>query len=259
MAFHAFLDAFTASLFEPRSWLVVAIVLVAGLVRGFSGFGGAQIFIPLVSAVLGPKTAVPLFYLCDMFTSSPYGLRFIRECRWREIAPLVAGSLLMLPIGAWLLRSFNPLALRWAIDILVLAIVALLVSGWRYSRKPRPRTSFAVGIGAGFTGGATGLSGPLVIAYWLGSRADAFTARLNIMVFYSINSLYTDVIYFFEGLFTMQTVVRALLIGPAYAFGLWSGIQLFRRSSDRHYRRIAFTLIALAAVLGMPVFDRWMH
>lgn len=259
MHHHTIFADLATALAQPRSWFVVMVAIGAGMVRGFSGFGGAQIFIPLASAALEPKAAVPLFYMCDMFTASPYGLRFLRECRWSEIAPLIAGSWLVLPLGALLLRSFDPVAMRWAIDVLVFLIVILLVSGWRYRRRPTPPISFLCGAGAGLTGGATGLSGPLVIAYWLGSGADAVTSRMNIMVFYSMNSLYTDVIYFFEGLFTRATFIHAIFVGPAYGLGLWSGVRLFRGASDKHYRSVAFVLIIAAAAFGSPLFDHWLR
>lgn len=253
------MSVFRPSLADPRLWFVAGLALVAGAVRGFSGFGGGQILIPLASAALGPKAAVPLFYLCDLFTASLYGLRYLRQCRWREIAPMILGSWLLLPFGAWALRSIDPIVLRWATDILVLGTLALLISGWRYRGRPAPPLSFGVGAVAGFMGGATGISAPLVIAYWLGSKVEAGVVRSNIMVFYSLNSFYTNTIYLIQGLFVWQTAARAIVVGPMYALGLWGGARLFHGASDRFYRGVAFTIIALAALLGMPIFDRWLH
>ena len=40
--------------------ILVITALVAGCARGFSGFGGALIFVPVASSVVGPKLAVRL-------------------------------------------------------------------------------------------------------------------------------------------------------------------------------------------------------
>ena len=42
---------FTALLEDPRFYAVLGVTLLCGVVRGFSGFGGALIYIPLVSAI----------------------------------------------------------------------------------------------------------------------------------------------------------------------------------------------------------------
>ena len=43
---------------EPRLWFVVAVSLVGGVVRGYSGFGGALIVVPLAAMAMGPTMAV---------------------------------------------------------------------------------------------------------------------------------------------------------------------------------------------------------
>src|SRR5690349_18118667 len=40
--------------------------LVAGCARGFSGFGGALIFVPIATSVVEPRLAVPLLLIVDL-------------------------------------------------------------------------------------------------------------------------------------------------------------------------------------------------
>lgn len=249
------LAAISAGLHDPRLWIVAAIALGGGVIRGFSGFGGALIFIPLVAAVLGPRMAVPLFYMSDMFTASPWGLRNVRRCDWRAMAPILAGTMLLLPFGALILASVDPLKLRWITAALVLLMLVLLATGWRYPTAPTAPVSFAVGSTAGLMGGATGITGPLVIAYWLGSPANAALVRVNIIVFYAISSLFTDVIYFWRGLFTWEVVGFAIVSAPLYALGLTVGARLFNRTSEKSYRRAALGLIAASSFISLPLFD----
>ncbi|HEY9215782.1 MAG TPA: sulfite exporter TauE/SafE family protein, partial [Ancylobacter sp.] len=49
----------------------VATALIAGVTRGFSGFGGALIFIPLVSAAFGPRVAAPSLLVIDTVLTLP--------------------------------------------------------------------------------------------------------------------------------------------------------------------------------------------
>lgn len=243
----------------PQTWFVAAVVLVSGVVRGFSGFGGALIFIPLTASILGPKKAVAIFYLFDLVSATPYGYTYFPKANWREVAPMYVGAFLMLPVGVWVLAHSDPLALRWALSILVLCMLGVLMSGWRYKGEPTALASFAVGGAAGFSGGSTGISGPFVIAYWLSSRSEAAVIRANIMVFYALQSTTTDIYLFFRGLFTFDVVVYALVAWPLYSLGLAAGARFFKGSSDALYRKIAYALIAFAAIAALPLLDRFVR
>ena len=250
-----FFAALAAAAADPLVWFVVGIALVSGVVRGFSGFGGALIFIPLASAMLGPKIAVPMFYLFDLGSATPYGALSLRRCRWREVLPMTLGYWTLLPVGAWLLSNIDPLAVRWGTDAGVLLMLVILISGWRYHGAPTPPLSFGVGATAGLMGGSTGVSGPPVIAYWLGTQSQAASLRANIMAYYALSSSSTDVVYFIQGLFTWHIAAYAVLGWPAYAGGLWAGARLFRGSTDRSFRIAAYALIAFAVVASLPLWD----
>jgi len=237
---------------QARTWELVVIIAIAGIVRGFSGFGGGLIFIPPASALVGPQLAIPIFFLIDLCTATPYGLRMLPKASLREIGPLLAGSWLAAPFGGWILVSVDPDSLRWASSLMVLLMVALLATGWRYGGEPKPLLSFGLGGTGGILGTATGISGPIIIAYFLGSRAPAELVRANIMAFYALAALGTDAVLFWKGLFSLEALVYAALGAPLYAAGLTLGSRVFGKSTDKSYRQAAFLLITLAAISGMP-------
>ena len=45
--------------------LLTFVALVAGTARGFSGFGGGLIFVPLASALASPQVAAPVPLIVD--------------------------------------------------------------------------------------------------------------------------------------------------------------------------------------------------
>ena len=49
----------------------MGVALVAGLARGFSAFGAALIFMPLGSAILGPRLAAAVLLLADGIATLP--------------------------------------------------------------------------------------------------------------------------------------------------------------------------------------------
>jgi uncharacterized membrane protein YfcA len=242
------------------SFIAAALVAVtAGVVRGFSGFGAALIYVPLTAAIYTPQVAVASFVLIDFTCTVPYAVRAFGNCRWREVFPAYAAAFVLAPLGTLAQAELSPVVLRWGMATIVLCFVLLLASGWRYPGKPS--TSAAMGAGAisGFFGGAAQLSGPPLIIYWLSSPTAAAFVRANMLVYLLLIAVTMAGNYALHGLMTAQPIALAVLLCPVYVLALWLGARWFRGASDQAYRRIAYAIVALAALASMPVFDRLLH
>ena len=228
---------------------------VAAMARGFSGFGGALIFIPVASAIIGPKTAVPLILIINGILglglvpgALPLGDR-------REIGVMVIGALFGVPVGAWLLASADPSVIRWSIAALAAAMLIVLTSGRRYHGRPSTGTTIGVGLMSGIFTGAAQVGGPPLVVYWLGGMIPAATARANMVLFFAVSTVFSVVTYIAGGILTRSAVLLALFVGPAYGLGLFVGSRLFGLASESTFRHICCGLIAVAVLLGLPILD----
>ena len=253
-------DPHTLSLFQdavadPRFAAAVGIAALSGLVRGFSGFGSALIYMPLISAVYSPRLAAPTLLLIDTICALPFALRAMPHCNWREVTPVSIASAVVLPLGVLALVWVDPLWLRWFIAVLVLLALATLAAGWRYHGRPTLAASLGVGALAGFGGGAVQIGAPPLLVFWLGGNNDAVTVRANIMVYFVAQGALSMVMYFFSGLFSAQAIVLSLLLGLPFAVAMVAGTLWFHGASEAFYRRAAYLIIAMAALVSLPVFD----
>jgi len=249
----------TAVINDRRFVVAAAISALSGLVRGFSGFGSALIYMPLVSAVYEPRIAAVTLLLIDFFLSAPFTVREFRRCTWREVLPIWLAASVAVPFGTMALLVLDPVLLRWGIAALVLGLLAVLTSGWRYHGKPHLAASIGVGLFSGFGAGAVQIAGPAVIIYWLGSSHNAATVRANIMVFFTLTGAVLVLSYLAQGLFTADTLVLAVLLGIPYFAMIALGAYFFHGSSEALYRRVAYLVIALAALLSLPIFDQMLR
>jgi uncharacterized membrane protein YfcA len=246
----------TASLFaEPRFIAAVFVTALAGIVRGFSGFGSALIYIPLIAAIYDPRIAAVTLLITDSVASLPFTVSQTRRCNWREVAPVSAAAIATIPLGAMALQYADPVLLRWGIACLVIGLLAVLVSGWRYHLAPSIAASIGVGLFAGFGTGAVQVSGPLAIIYWLGGPNSAAVVRANLMVYFALLSIASIVVYYLRGLFTIDVLVMSLVLGPIFIATMSAGAYLFRGAGETAYRRIAYAIIALSAAVSLPLFD----
>lgn len=234
--------------------LVVAAA-VAGLVRGFAGFGSAMVFIPVASVLTGPQSAVVLLLMTDGVVSLPMLVRAARVCAWREVLPLGLGAAVTLPVGVSLLVVVDPTIMRWFISLLILVLIVLLGFGWRFASPPGLPYTAAVGGGAGLTGGMTGIAGPPVILFWMAGRDGARQIRANIIVFFGFVWVFNAVAYLFAGLLTERRVADGVALIPVFAVAVLAGALLFRFASESFFRRIAFALCAVAALGSLPLLD----
>lgn len=246
---------FAAAIADPRFWFAVFVSVLSGVVRGFSGFGSALIYVPLMSAAYGPKVGAASFLLIDFATGIAFAFGVWRRANWGEIVPLAVSAVAAAQLGTMILQYADPTLLRWTIAAMVGVLVPILASGWRYHGRPLVAVTLAVGAVAGVLGGAVQISGPPIVLYWLGSAVEIAVVRANFIVYFALFAAALVVTYLAKGLITAEVVALAVLIGPLHIIGMWGGGRLFRLASERTYRRIAYTVIALAAAASMPVLD----
>jgi uncharacterized membrane protein YfcA len=239
--------------------IIVATAFVSGLARGFSGFGAALIFMPIASAFMSAQIASPLLLIVDMIIAIPLIPNALHYADRREVALMVLGSLIGIPLGTWALAIMNPLAVRWMIVALIVPMLALLMSGWRYPGRATATVTAIVGGISGFFNGVAQVGGPPIVLYWLRDAGKAVTMRANIILFFAISSVITTVSYLAGGLLSHAIIGLAVAIGPAYAIGLWLGSHMFWLASEATFRRVCYALIAMAALVSLPVFDGFLR
>ncbi|CCE10184.1 conserved membrane hypothetical protein [Bradyrhizobium sp. STM 3843] len=231
------------------------IAFIAATARGFSGFGAALIFMPLASSVAGPRLVAALLLVIDFVSAAPLVPKAWQEADRKATAVIVAGALIGVPTGTYFLSRLDPVTTRWIISGFVIALLALLLSGWRYRGKEYTALSVAVGGISGFCSGLAQTGGPPIVGYWLGRPIPSKIARANILLFFGASDFFSMVSYALSGLITWDSLRLSLLVGPIYAIGVFFGASLFGRASERVFRAICYVLIALAVVFGLPALD----
>jgi uncharacterized membrane protein YfcA len=237
---------------------LMAVALLASMARGFSGFGSALIFMPLASTVAAPRTVAALLLIIDLVCAAPLAPNAWRQGDRKAVGLMAIGALITVPIGTYALTQLNPVTTRWIIIAFVTALLVLLISGWRYHGKGHPTLSVGVGGLAGFCSGLAQTGGPPIVAYWLGQPIAGALARANIVLYFAMTDIISFGTYTAAGLISWDVVKLSLLVGPVYGLGLFMGARLFGVASETLFRRVCYSLIALAAIVSLPVLDQYL-
>ncbi|KIN71857.1 sulfite exporter TauE/SafE family protein [Sulfitobacter guttiformis] len=234
-------------------WLVVA-VFIAGLVRGFAGFGSAMIIMPVASTVLPPVEAVTFLICAELIGPLPNARAAWRDGEPREVGLLVLGALLALPLGLWALTSMDPAAFGWVVSISVFALLALTIAGWRLKGALTQRLVVAAGAAGGFMTGFAGIPGPPVIMLYMASTLPAAVIRANFLLYLVALDLLLFPILWAFGLMNWSIAFLGVLVGVPNLIANIIGARLFDPSAERLFRNVAYIVIAVSAIVGLPLW-----
>lgn len=249
------LSVFTAALSDSRFVAALVIAFMAGLVRGMLGFGSVLVYVPLMAAVYEPRIAAGSILLIDVFTTIPFTIPQLPRAKWRDVLPIWLAAAVAVPFGTMALLVIDPLLLRWSIAVTVVALVVVLASGWRYHGQPKLPITIGVGLVSGFGGGAAQISGPPVLLYWLGGALPIMTVRASLIAYFALHGAVMVVAYLLQGVLTTEVLALSVLLAAPFFLGVCTGAYLFRGVGDTLYRRLAYALIAVAALVSLPLFD----
>ncbi len=236
----------------PEIWgidlaVAVATLLVAGLIRGFSGFGSAMVNAPILSLLWGPTVGVPVAALIEFVPAIQLTHRAIPDAQWRTVWSMGIPALILIPLGSWLLITLPNDLVRRAIAAVVLLLVAVLWSGWRYRGQQTAPMSAGVGAVSGLLSGAVGIGGPPVILYLMASADRPVVLRANMIGYFTIVLVGLAVTYALIGLFGPIVVWRTLMLVVPFVVGIFVGAKLFPLASERTFRNIALTVLAVSS------------
>ena len=253
----------TATLLLPplAGWSLVAalaVVLGAGFVRGFAGFGFSAFSVAGLSLLVAPSAVIPSIFLLEILASLHMLRVGLRDADWPWLRALVAGQVLGVPVGVALLAWLPESGLRLVIGGLLVAAVLALRSGARPALEPTPRMRGAVGMASGVVNGVAAIGG-IVVAVLLSATRMAPSALRATMV---LMLLCSDVLALAFAAVLPRAADAGALVGagtwrwalwlaPAMVAGIWLGSHAFARVSPDQFRRRLLDLLGVLAVLAL--------
>ena len=235
---------------EPGMLIIAIVAFGAGMIRGFTGFGGPAFILAILTIFFTPYSVVSKILVVDFFASVYLFFAVYRDINWRSTLFMVIPTMLAMPIGHWLLLELDPVMMKRIMSVIIaLACVALLI-GYRY-KKPLTRPLLVlVGVLAGIVFGGTYIALLAAIAILLGPY-NKVEGRTLIITWSFFTVIGFALISAYSGTTTMSDVTVALPGAVTYMLGTWLGSRGFKNSSEKLFRGAAVSTLLVLALFNL--------
>ncbi|MBC7204475.1 MAG: sulfite exporter TauE/SafE family protein [Pusillimonas sp.] len=233
-------------------WIgVAAIFIVGGIVKGTMGVGLPTVVLPMLS-LLVPGTQAMGLLVMPVLSSNFW--QAIEGGNWRyslrRFGSLIGTQLLFVVLTVKLTAGFSIAFFNVVVAIAVLSSVALMFVRPQKVRAEQERwMGPLVGLIAGVMGGASSLTGPIIITYLMALRLKREEFIASISIIYLLGSVPMYVAMLWYGRFGFNEVALSVLaLLPMFA-GLRFGKAIRQYLSEMAFRRVLTGFLVILALM----------
>lgn len=230
---------------------LLASAAIAGFVRGYSGFGFALAAMPLMTAVLVPRDAIPVVLVFEIVLTLQLARGIKQDVAWNTLGWLVVGMAIGTPFGVGLVGLIPPEPMRIALCLILLVAAGLL---WRPPSRavaPTPPLITGTGVVSGVLSGGSAMSGPPVVLLFLATSNDAARSRATMMAFFLCSAAVALTLGLTTSVFPVRAPTLAAVLFPAVVIGATLGARCFVRTNGRNYRRVTLSMITVIGTAAL--------
>ena len=231
--------------------ILAACAFLAGLVRGFSGFGLSAVLVASAAFVISPKLIIPTAQTLEVVASIALIPSVWRDVNWKWLTPMASAYALSIPVGVAALAYLPEPVLR------IGGCVLLLVASLCLLLNARPRLPdgfplrFGTGLVAGFFAGATSLGGMVASVMLFAVALPAKNLRATLIVLFFGSALYSLSWGAWHGVVTLSTFERAAWLALPLLAGIALGSRGFRHVNEATFRQAVLAVLALLSIAGI--------
>ena len=229
--------------------LIIVGAACAGFVQGLSGFGFSLVSLSFWAWALDPKLAAVLAVFGGLSGQLLAAFSVRRGFDAARVLPFIAGGLVGLPLGLWLLPRVDTVMFR----ALVGTLLALWCPAMLFS-KHLPKAGGGK-LGDAMAGAVGGAMGPLggftgaIPTLWCTLRGYERDAARAVIQNFNLAMLALSMAgYLATGLVTRPMLPLMAVVAPALLLPALAGMKLYSRISPQAFRQIVLGLLTLSGL-----------
>lgn len=240
--------------------LVALIAILAGLVKGISGFGSSLVTIPLLRIVYGINrldeivimmiTFNVLLNFLLLFESKGFSLKSIKK-----VYLLTGTGVVFTFIGLSLLEYLDKTIISNVAAGLIL--IAVFVQVYKLyvknpiTLKPYKWLQVIVGAFSGLGNGIASVDGPPVVFYMTSINADKVTFKNTLAAHFLVMGIMGVTIMILRGMYTETIIINSMYFMLFSSIGLGIGMVMSKKMNESIFQKVILVILVFLAIRMM--------
>lgn len=247
----SFFNSALSHLSTTQICIAAAVLLVASVIRGLTGFGFSAILVTGLTFILPPSTTVVLALLLEIAASA-----HLLPSVWRSIDWLLLGSLgigigLGTPIGMSLLVWLDPEIMRLLISCMVLLFALMILRGFSYTGPRTFKVQGGLGFVSGVCNGTAALGGLPIVTFLLSTDLNVAVSRATLIAAFFATDVYALMFAGGHGILDGMVLAYSILALPVVFSGVTVGKKLFHVARPELFKKLSLLLLLGLSSIGI--------
>ena len=231
--------------------VILFIVFIASIIRGFNGFGFSATCISGFSFILPAIEIVPIILILEVFISV-FMIPYVwSKIDWSFVFKILIGIGIGSPIGLYLLKYLSPETTHLYVCLIIIFFSMLLMKGYSNKNINNNHSKIFIGIISGTLNGLTTLGGMPVALFLLVTSIHPAIIRGSLAALFFITDIYAFILSFFGGIVDLTTIYRTFPLIVILPLGVFIGNKIFIKSKEELYKKVVFYFLISISIFGI--------
>ena len=231
--------------------IILFIVFVASIIRGFNGFGFSATCMSLISFILPAIEIVPIILVLEVMVSIFMFPYIWNNIDWKFVFQILIGISIGSPIGLYLLKILSPDIAHFSICGIIIFFVILQLKGYSNKRINILPFKFLAGGVSGIINGLGTLGGMPISLFLLITKVRPIVIRGSLAAIFFIADAYVLNLSFYVGIVEPIALYRVLPLILVLPIGIYIGNKFFVKSREETYRKFVFYFLIIISIFGI--------
>jgi len=236
-------------IFYPVAFIAI---LLTGIAKGGFGAIAGGLAVPIMSLVILPQVAagimLPILCAMDIFSAQAYWKKWSAH----HLRVILPSLLVGIAIGGLLFGILPTSMIRLIIGFISVTFAISKyfyliekIAEWMSLRARTPGKFFGMccGLIAGITTTLAHAGGPALAVYIYSQKLDKTTIVATSAFIFFIGNFVKLIPYYFLGQLSLPNLSTSLLFAPLAPLGVWLGVWMHRRISEKIFFNISYALL----------------
>ena len=220
--------------------LILFIVFIASIIRGFNGFGFSATCMSLISFILPAVEIVPIILILEVMVSIFMFPYIWNNIDWKFVFQILIGISIGSPIGLYLLKFLSPDITHLSICGIIIFFVILQLRGYSNKKINILPVKFLAGGVSGVINGLGTLGGMPISLFLLITKVKPMIIRGSLAAIFFIADAYVLNLSFYVGIVEPIVFYRVFPLIIVLPIGIFIGNKCFVKSKEETYRKFVF-------------------